>query len=333
MTCEKLKAAVIGTGNISHAHLTRLAEMDNVDIAAVCDVEEALARKAAELAGGEVFTDFNEMLDKVACDAVFLFTPQMVREAPIAACAERKLPVFTEKPPAFDLETARRIERIIQDSGIIVSVGFMFRYLKIIERTLALIDQRPLLAIRLYYACPMMYPDGRAKPFFYKKEVSGGLLIDQAIHLLDITRYLLGHEIKEVHAYGANILQPKTAEITTEETVVMNMKSAQGVPVSYFHTWTRRKWEAAVEIFARDAHIALDMFAETLSGEVDDMAVTVSYGPKDDCMTTEVRVFLDAVAAKTPAAIRSSYSDALQSLALSVALLHAAETGEAQQVG
>ncbi|MFH0964453.1 MAG: Gfo/Idh/MocA family oxidoreductase [Planctomycetota bacterium] len=60
------------------------------------------------------------------------------------------------------------------------------------------------MGIRLYYTCPMMYPDCCHKPFFYKKEVSGGLIIDQAIHLLDITRYLLGHKIKEVHAYGAN---------------------------------------------------------------------------------------------------------------------------------
>ena len=330
MTCEKLKAAVIGTGNISHAHLTRLAEMDNVDIAAVCDVEEALARKAAELAGGEVFTDFNEMLDEVACDAVFLFTPQMVREAPIAACAERKLPVFTEKPPAFDLQTGQRIERIIKDSGIMASVGFLFRYLKIIERTLKLIDQRSLLAIRMHYACPMMYPDGRNKPFYYKKEVSGGLIIDQAIHLLDIMRFLLGHEIKEIHAYGANILQPKTTEITTEETVIMNMKSVKGVPVSYFHTWTRRKCVAEVEVFARDAYISLDMFAATLNGEVDDM--TVCYGPKDDAMTTEDRVFLDAVSANAPATIRSTYSNALQSLALALALSQAAETGATQQL-
>ncbi|MFH0964452.1 MAG: Gfo/Idh/MocA family oxidoreductase [Planctomycetota bacterium] len=126
MTCETLKAAVIGSGSIAHAHLTRLAEMDNVAIAAVCDVEKALARKAAGLTGGQVFTDFNEMLDKVVCDEVFLFTPQMVREAPIAACAERKLPVFTEKPPAFDLETGRRVERIINSSRIIASVGSCF---------------------------------------------------------------------------------------------------------------------------------------------------------------------------------------------------------------
>ena len=330
MPQDDMSVAIIGTGGISGAHLNGLTAMDGVTISGVCDIDDSNARKAADRTGAQVFADFNEMLDKVACDAVFLFTPQMVREAPIAACARRKLPVFTEKPPAFDLETGGRIANVIGDSGIMVSVGFLFRYLKIVERTLQLIGERPIFAMRLLYGCPMMYPDGRGKLFYYQKEVSGGLIVDQAIHLLDITRYILGDEIGEVHAYGANILQPKTAEITTEETVAMNMRSATGVPVSYFHTWTRRKWVAEVEVLAEDACIKLDMFGNSLAAEVDDM--TVSYAPGDDCMVTEDRVFLDAVAANAPEMIRSTYPDSLRSLALALTLSRAAERGTIEKV-
>ena len=110
----------------------------------------------------------------------------------------------------------------------------------------------------------------------------------------------------------------------------MNMKSTQGVPVSYFHTWTRRQWGGEVEIFAQDAHIKLDMFGTKLEATVDGM--TVSFGPEDDCMLTEDQVFVDCVAAKDAAPIRSTYSDSLESLALALAISRAAETGETQRL-
>jgi len=272
------------------------------------------------------------MLDAVEPDAVFTFTPQMVREEPLSACARRRLPVMCEKPPARDLETARRITKIINDAGIINSVAFLFRYMKIVERAKKLIARRKIAAMRLIYTCPMMYPESRGKGFFYRKDQSGGLILDQAVHLLDLTRFLLDDEIGEVHAMGANIMQPKTLDITTEETVIMNMRSAGGVPVSYLHTWARRDWAGEVQIFAEDLVLDLDMFNRRLTGVLDGMSVT--YAPEDGPMgmDTEDRVFLEAARSGDGSQIRSTYEDSVKTLALALAVDRSVESGALETV-
>lgn len=331
-TNDKLEVAVIGTGNISSAHLRELAEFKDVEITALCDVDEKAARAKSEMYGGEVFTDHEAMLDAVTPDAVFVFTPQTVREEPLAACARRKVPVLCEKPPARDMETACRITKIINDAEIINSIGFLFRYMKIVERAKKLVDRRKIVAVRLLYICPMMYPDNRAKDFFYRKEESGGLILDQSVHLLDLARFILDDEIDEVHAMGANIMQPKTSEITSEETVIMNMRSAGGVPVSYLHTWAHRGWGGVAQIFAEDMVLDLDLFNKGLTGVFDGM--TVAYAPKDAAMgmDTEDRVFLDAVRTGDASGIRSTYEDSVKTLALALAVNRSVETGTVQKV-
>lgn len=332
MSDDKLRIVAVGTGNIAGAHLKELAKFQDVQIAALCDIDENAARTKAETYGGKVFADYEAMLDAVEPDAVFVFTPQMVREEPLGACARRKLPVMCEKPPARDLETARRITNVISDAGIINSVAFLFRYMKIIDRAKELLADRKTVAMRLMYTCPMMYADNRAKEFFYRKDQSGGLILDQAVHLLDLTRFLLDDEIDEVHAMGANIIQPKTSDITTEETVVMNMKSVGGVPVSYLHTWGHRVWTGEAQIFAEDMMLDFDLFGCRLTGLVDGMSIT--YAPPDEAMgmDTEDRVFLDAVKTGDASGIRSSYEDSVKTLALALAVNRSVETGAPQKV-
>ena len=312
-TQQKLKAGVIGTGGISGVHLANLKKIKSVKLISICDMDRDRALKVASEQCCKAYTSYEEMLQE-ELDMVFLFTPQMVREGPISICAKRKIPVFTEKPPASDLKTARKIETVIRKSRLTVSVGFMFRYLKIIEKVQQLLKGRPILALQLQYLCPMMYSDNRLRNFFYDRKASGGLVGDQAIHLLDLCRYLLNTEIEEVHAYGANIFHPKTKKVTTEETVTVNMVSKKGILISYLHTWVHRGWNSRVEIFAPDVRITLDLFKNKLNGVVD--GKKVCFGPADDGYFSELKGFIDQVRKSKDGDIRSTYSDSVKTMAL-----------------
>jgi predicted dehydrogenase len=91
-----IRVACIGTGGISATHLRYLASRADVTIAALCDIdEENLAGRCKEF-GGQPFSDFRVMLDKVPLDAVWVCTPQQVRREPLLACAQHRLPVFCE---------------------------------------------------------------------------------------------------------------------------------------------------------------------------------------------------------------------------------------------
>lgn len=309
---QRLKAGVIGLGGISAVHLTNLKKIKSVKIVGVCDIDQNRASKVAGEQHCKAYTSYEEML-KEGLDMVFLFTPQMVREKPISMCAKKNTPVFTEKPPASDLRTARRIESITKKTRLTVSVGFMFRYLKIIEKVEQLLKGRPILTLQLQYLCPMMYPDSRGMDFYYDRKISGGLVMDQAIHFLDLCRYLLRTEIKEVQAYGANIFQAKTKKITTEETVTINMVSKKGTLVSYLHTWIHRGWSGRIEIFAPDAQITLDLFNNKLKGVVDGKQICLA--PPDNGYFSELKGFINQVKNKR-GDIRSTYSDSVKTMVL-----------------
>ena len=321
---QRLKAGVVGLGGISRVHLANLQKIKSVKIVGVCDIDQNRALAVAKEQHCGAYTSCEEMVQE-SLDMVFLFTPQMVREGPLSICAKRKIPVFTEKPPASDLRTARRIESVIKESRITVSVGFMFRYLKIIEKAEQLLKGRPVLAIQLQYLCPMMYPDSWSRDFFYDRKASGGLVGDQAIHFLDMCRYLLNTEMKEVHAYGANIFQPKTKKITTEETATINMVSKKGTLISYLHTWVHRSWSGRIEIFAPDTQIVLDPFNNKLHGVVD--GKKLCFEPHDNGYLSEVKGFINQVRGNRHGSIRSTYADSVKTMALVAGIMDSIDNG------
>ena len=93
-----IKAGFIGTGGISGVHLQFLKSRSDVEIAALCDANSENLKKRQDEFGGEGFDDFNVMLEKADLDAVWICTPPKVRREPLIACANKRIPVFCEKP-------------------------------------------------------------------------------------------------------------------------------------------------------------------------------------------------------------------------------------------
>ncbi|HET7559349.1 MAG TPA: Gfo/Idh/MocA family oxidoreductase, partial [Limnochordia bacterium] len=70
-----MRVGFIGVGGISGNYRRTLKQMPDVQIAAVCDIDEARARAAAAEVGAQVFTDHRRMLDAGGLDAVFVCIP------------------------------------------------------------------------------------------------------------------------------------------------------------------------------------------------------------------------------------------------------------------
>jgi len=326
---KKLKAAIIGTGGISKAHLDNITHMaEKVELVCGCDINAGNLDQKALQYGFRKYSDYEDMLKAEQVDFVILATPQMVRKGPIEFCVGRKIPVFTEKPPASDLKTAREIYDIIKTSKTVVSVAFLFRYNPIVKKTFELLKGRQMLLLDIQYLCPMMYPENRGRDFFYSKELSGGLIMDQAIHFLDLIRYVLNDEITQVHAFGANLMQKKTRENTTEESVVMNMRSGKGTLISYLHTWTHKKWELSMDIFAPHAKINLDLAANSLKGLLNEVDISCSPPLKHNSpYFYELEEFVNYLRDGT-GTILSPYEDSVKTMALADAVLRSIDSGE-----
>ena len=72
---DPVRVALVGCGRISQTHFQALAEIDDLELVAVCDIVEERAREAGEQNGVPWFTSYEQMLSDVACDAVTVCTP------------------------------------------------------------------------------------------------------------------------------------------------------------------------------------------------------------------------------------------------------------------
>ncbi|GIP33779.1 Gfo/Idh/MocA family protein [Paenibacillus sp. J2TS4] len=190
---KKMKIGVIGAGSISGVHLDAYHKNPEVEIYAICDLNEERAKEKAEKYGAsKIFTDYNELLALPEIDAVSVCTWNNTH-APISIAAlEAGKHVLVEKPLCKTVEEALQVEETVKRSGKVLQVGFVRRYGGNTKVLKEFIDKGDLGEI--YYAkASCLRRLGNPGGWFSDKERSGGgPLIDIGVHVIDLAWYLMG---------------------------------------------------------------------------------------------------------------------------------------------
>ncbi|MDT3727113.1 Gfo/Idh/MocA family oxidoreductase [Streptomyces sp. DSM 41972] len=191
---EPLGVAVIGTGRMGADHVRRIDRaISGARVAAVVDIDEERAEAvAAGVDGCTAHTDAAEAMASDAVDAVLIASSGPAHEEALLAAFARDLPVLCEKPLTPDAASALRVMEAEAALGRRrVQVGFMRRYDAEYVRLKALLDTgqlgRPLMLHQ-------RHRNVASPPFF----TSSMLISDSVAHEVDVTRWLLGHEIGAV---------------------------------------------------------------------------------------------------------------------------------------
>ena len=127
---RKLKLGFLGVGSIAQlAHLPAAVKAHNVDLVAVCDASEQMARDIAGIYGArEWFTDYDTFLDQADIEAVVLPVPDPFH-APLAIAAmEAGKHVLVEKPLATDVPTAESMVEAAARTGKQLQLATMKRW-------------------------------------------------------------------------------------------------------------------------------------------------------------------------------------------------------------
>ncbi len=311
----------IGAGGIAGAHINAIKRIPQAKIIAIADIEIEKARQRAELVDAQAFSDFREMIDKTQLDAIWLCTPQNVRAEPIKVAIEKGIPVFTEKPVADCLETAKAIEKQIKSSNHPVAVGYVLRYMKIVDKVRELIANDNISLINSVYCCPMSldYKRGNSsRNWFFQKEISGGPIGDQATHLFDLLRFLKG-EVSEVYAMANNVIHPKTGSYTIEDVYAIAFKFEDGSLGTHGHTWGHSRWVSAITLFGEKGRYELD-FSGKLTYTIGDNE-PITENPEDVPMYNEDIAFIEMIKKQDFSNMRSTYSDGVKTLELTTKCL------------
>ena len=193
----KIRAAIIGTGNIARSHVRGLrAHGDRAVLIAVLDVDLARAAAFATEHGiAGVYTDRAKFFSEARPDLVHICTPPNFHAALAIAALEAGAHVLCEKPLCASLAELDLIQAAEKRTGRFCATVFQMRYGSSVRHVKAAIDAqtlgRPLVAIchtlwfrnAAYYEVPW-----RGK---WSNEL-GGPTVGHGIHLMDQMLYLLG---------------------------------------------------------------------------------------------------------------------------------------------
>src|SRR5438105_12126860 len=199
---EQVRLGFIGCGGVAQQHFKGIAELAEARMAAFCDINVEAAEKSAGQYGGRAFTSHDAMFADTELDAVYIILPPFAHGPAEHAAIERNLPFFVEKPVGNDLEVGREIAQEVERRRLLTSVGYMTRYRESVQTARQILASDP--AVMAYGGWIGGAPKGSAPihSWWIVKEKSGGQLVEQTTHTVDLARYLMG-EVAEVFAAGA----------------------------------------------------------------------------------------------------------------------------------
>ena len=222
--------AVIGCGDVSSVHLQSIANLDGIDLVGVCDTDADRSAAAAERYGVPGFADHHQLLEALGPDVVHVCTPHN-QHVPVAIdCLDAEVAVLVEKPVAHTVaEADRLIAATRRHPGVKAGICLQNRYNAAAQAAHSLLSSGDLGTVRgghatlLWHRSPAYY---RSRPWRGRlNDSGGGVLINQAIHTLDLLEWLIGDVVRVRGQVGRNAL---AGVVDVEDTASVFLDHAGG---------------------------------------------------------------------------------------------------------
>ncbi len=277
---KPLRVGLIGSGWYGKCDLLRLIQISPVEVVSISDVDKKMVADAAELIASRqankkaprTYADYREQLKEKDLDICLIGTPDHWHALPAIAAMEAGCDLYLQKPISLDvmegkaiLDAARRLNRTVQ-------IGTQRRSTPHLIEAKEMIIDRGLLGrighveICCYYHMrnPTNPPDTKAPDNLdyeawtgpapmrpYNKivhprgwrafmEYGNGIVGDMCVHMLDMTRWMLGLGWpKSVSSAGGILVQKEAkANISDTQEATFDFGNLEVV-------WTHRSWGSA----------------------------------------------------------------------------------------
>jgi predicted dehydrogenase len=247
---KTLRTAMIGCGRFARRHAAHLASLQGVRLVGFCDTTLANAVSYnLEYAGGSAltFSGCAEMFASLDLDLVYICVPPYAHTDEVELACQHGVHFLIEKPIALSLEKAVEMCDQVRASGVKSQVGFMYRFGEAAQwwkQNRALEDGRAYMTAR--YACNALH-----SWWWRDREKSGGQLVEQVIHILDLTRFFFG-EPSQVFSLQENLFHTGLADYTVEDASVTAIRFHSGAVAAITATngAIPKRWDYDWRIFA-----------------------------------------------------------------------------------
>jgi predicted dehydrogenase len=232
----KLELIQCGLGGMGRAWRDNAtAASPDFEVVAVVDVNDKALQEGGEHLGvppGRRFADLRDALAKVRADAVLTVTPPSVHVEHAKLAFASGLHLLTEKPIADSLENAKRMVRLAADAKRQLVVAQNYRYSAAMAHLRRLVAQAPLGKLGHGHLDFYIAADFTGT---FRETMEFPLLVDMAIHHLDLIRAVTGANIARVTAAS---FRPQWSWYRHEPGLKMLLELDDGTPFSYSGDWS-----------------------------------------------------------------------------------------------
>lgn len=232
---KKFKIGIVGCGRIASVYLDAFQKMK--DVVDVCGATDKVLQRAEDFSthfpGCRPFERLEDML-KEDLDVVHVLTPHFLHKEHVIASLKAGKHVLTEKPIAIHVTDAHEMMETAAISNRCLGVIFQNRYIPGIQEARRLVEAgelgKPLGAFsNLNWYRPASYYECDWKGRWETE--GGGVVIDQAIHSIDLVRYLINSPVESIQAH---IDRRVLTNIEVEDVADAAIRFANGALYSFY---------------------------------------------------------------------------------------------------
>ncbi|WP_425862498.1 Gfo/Idh/MocA family protein [Arthrobacter sp. TWP1-1] len=231
------RVAIIGCGDVATVHFEAITAIEGAELVAVCDTDAGRLAAASAAHGVPGYADVVTMLDEVRPDVVHICTPHNQHADPAIAALERGVNVISEKPLASTLADGERLAAAAAASSARIGVCFQNRYNQAVVAMAERLASGEFGAVQGGSGTVMW---SRTADYYQSRPWrgtwvggGGGLLMNQAIHTLDLLQWMMG-EVTAVSGHAATHALGDAIDV--EDTAELVLTHANGVRSVFYAT-------------------------------------------------------------------------------------------------
>jgi UDP-N-acetylglucosamine 3-dehydrogenase len=238
---KSLRVGVVGVGVMGANHARVLSEIAGVELAGVVDPDRKQREYVARNLHCAAFGGLDALIDS-GVDAVTIAAPTHLHHDIALACISRGVHVMVEKPIAPTVEEGRAIVAAARRAGVTLMVGHVERFNPAVESIKRAIKDQAILSIAITRVGP-----------FPPRMSNVGVVIDLAVHDIDLIRWFTDSEIVEIQP------QLSSAIAEREDIALLQFRTASGVLAHINTNWLTPFKARTIHVATRDKYLIGDL--------------------------------------------------------------------------
>ncbi len=244
---KNLRVGVIGAGVMGSNHARVFGGLPDVTLVGIADPLDAHRNRATDLIGCRTFETFEALLSE-GVDAVTIAAPTHLHHEIALACIAQKIHVMVEKPIASTVEEGREIVAAARRANVTLMVGHVERFNPAVETIKQAIKGEEILSIAITRVGP-----------FPPRMSNVGVVIDLAVHDIDLIRWFTESEIIEVQP------QLSSAVAEREDIALLQFRTASGVLAHINTNWLTPFKARNVTVATRGKYVMGDLLTRQVT--------------------------------------------------------------------